>query len=296
MRVLIVGCGYVGLPLGAEMVRQGHEVFGLRRSQTVEAELRAAGLVPLAADITRLEELRKIPSGYDWIVNCVASSGGGVQEYRQVYLQGTRNLLAWLATAPPRKFVYTSSTSVYGQTDGSWVDENSPTEPEAETARVLLETENVLLEAARDRQFPAVVLRLAGLYGAGRGYWFKQFLQGEAKLEGDGERILNMLHRDDAIGAISAALQRGCPGEVYNAVDDEPMRQLEFFRWLSTRLNRPLPPSVPANPQTARKRGATNKRISNRKLKQELGYQFKYPTFREGLAAELAEVLRSSQR
>ena len=103
-------------------------------------------------------------------MNCVASGGGGAEEYRQVYLQGTRNLIEWLAPQPPKKFVYTSSTSVYGQNDGSLVKENSPTEPLAATAQVLVETERVLLDAARRKEFPAVILRVAGIYGPDRGY------------------------------------------------------------------------------------------------------------------------------
>ena len=95
MRVLIVGCGYVGLPLGAELVQQGHEVFGLRRSAA--DELKAAGITPLLADITRAESLAGLPRDFDWVVNCVASGGGGAGEYQQLYLQGTRNLIEWLA-------------------------------------------------------------------------------------------------------------------------------------------------------------------------------------------------------
>src|SRR3954469_3752948 len=161
MRVLIIGCGYVGLPLGAELVRQGHEVFGVRRSAEGEAELKAAGIQPLVADITKPEELTKLPGPFDWVVNTVSSTKGGVEEYQQVYLQGTRNLIEWLAAAPPKKFVYTSSTSVYGQTDSSPVKETSPAEPASETSRVLVETEKVLLEAAQQQRFPAVILRVA---------------------------------------------------------------------------------------------------------------------------------------
>ena len=150
MRVLIVGCGYVGVPLGAELVRLGHEVFGLRRSAAAEAELKAAGIQPLSGDVTRPETLAKLPREFDWVVNCVAA-GGDAENYRQIYLQGTRNLIEWLAPNPPKKFVYTSSTSVYGQTDGSQVKESSPTEPLVETAKVLLETEKNLL-AAHNRQ------------------------------------------------------------------------------------------------------------------------------------------------
>src|SRR6185503_7491488 len=96
MRVLIVGCGYVGLPLGAELVRQGHEVFGLRRTGSAEPELRANNITPLVADITQFAGLVKLPGPFDWVVNTVSSTKGGVEAYRQVYLEGTRNLVAWL--------------------------------------------------------------------------------------------------------------------------------------------------------------------------------------------------------
>jgi nucleoside-diphosphate-sugar epimerase len=295
MRVLIVGCGYVGLPLGVELVRQGHEVFGLRRSASAENELKVAGIKPLIADITKLDELARLPRDFDWVVNCVSSTGGNAEDYRQVYLQGTRNLIEWLAPNPPKKFVYTSSTSVYGQTDGSQVKETSPTEPLVETAKVLLETEKVLLNAATQKKFPAVILRAAGIYGPDRGHGFKQFLKNEVHIEGDGSRFLNMIHRDDLIGCIIAALKSGRAGEIYNAVDDEPVNQITFFQWLAEELGKHPPPSEPENPMENRKRGATNKRVSNRRLKMELGYQFKYPNFRKGYSAEILRLERAGE-
>lgn len=290
MHVLIVGCGYVGLPLGAELVRRGHEVFGLRRSVLAEIELKAAGITPLHADITQPETLAQLPRDFDWVVNCSASGGGGAEAYRRVYLEGNRNLVNWLADVPLKKFVYTSSTSVYAQNDGSIVTEQSPAEPAADTAKVLVETEKLLLAAARQKNFPAVILRVAGIYGPGRGHSFKQFLRGEARIEGDGSRMLNMIHRDDLIGFIIAALERGLPGEIYNAVDDEPVSQLQFFEWLAAELNRPLPLKVAADGEVSRKRGITNKRVSNAKLRVELNCQFQFPDFRAGYAAELRRL------
>lgn len=292
MRVLIVGCGYVGLPLGAELTRLSHEVSGLRRSVSAENELKAAGIQPVFGDVTKPETLSMLPQNFDWVVNCVAA-GGDAEDYRQIYLQGTRNLIEWLAPNPPKKFVYTSSTSVYGQTDGSQVKESSPTEPLVETAKILVETEKLLLAAVAERKFPAVILRVAGIYGPDRGHGFKQFLKNEARMEGDGSRFLNMIHRDDLIGCIIAALKNGRPGEIYNAADDESVSQLHFFQWLTQALDKPLPPSEPENPDAARKRGVTNKRVSNRKLKMELGHQFKYPNFREGYSAELLRLDRT---
>jgi nucleoside-diphosphate-sugar epimerase len=241
---------------------------------------------PVLADITRPETLPASPGRYDWVVHCVSSSKGDSDAYRQVYLRGTRNLLEWLEPSPPRKFVYTGSTGVYRQTDGSLVDETSPTDPGADTTQILLETEELLLEAARGKGFPAVVLRVAGIYGPGRGYWLTQYLKGEAKVEGRGERILNMIHRDDVAGAVLAALIAGRPGEIYDAVDNEPVSQLMLFQWLSQKLGRDLPPFT-AEGAGNRKRGVTNKRVSNRKLREELAYEFIYPTFREGFEQEL---------
>jgi nucleoside-diphosphate-sugar epimerase len=294
MRVLIVGCGYVGVPLGAELVLLGHEVFGLRRTSSAENELKAAGIQPLIGDVTRPETLAKLPREFDWVVNCVAA-GGNAENYRQVYLQGTCNLIEWLAPNPPKKFVYTSSTSVYAQNDGSQVKESSPTEPLADTSKILVEAEKVLLTAVLERKFPALILRVAGIYGPDRGHWFKQFMQDTAHLEGDGVRCLNMIHRDDLVGCIIAALKSGRAGEIYNVADDEPVSQLHFFQWLAQAVDKPLPPSEPENPDAVRRRGVTNKRVSNRKLKMELGHQFKYPTFRQGYSAELLRLDRAGK-
>ncbi len=288
MRVLIVGCGYVGTPLGAELVRQGHTVFGLRRSSAGEGDLKAAGIVPLAGDITRREDLAKLPGPFDWVVNTVSSGQGGVEAYREVYLNGMRHLVDWLRGAPLQKFVYTSSTGVYAQNDGSTVTETSATEPAAETSRVLLAAEQVLRQAAP--AFPAVILRVAGIYGPERGYPFRQYLKGEAAIVGRGDRVMNMIHRDDVAGCIIAALERGRPGEIYNAVDNEPVTQREFYEWLAGQLGRPMPPAVPESAEPERKRGVTSKRVSNRKLVEELGCRLKYPTFRDGYAALIAQA------
>ncbi|HHY86175.1 MAG TPA: SDR family oxidoreductase [Verrucomicrobia bacterium] len=279
MRVLVVGCGYVGLPLAAELARHGHDVSGLRRTAEADKQMRDAGVTPLHADITRPGDLSRQPADFDWVVNCAATGGGGADEYRRTYVEGTRNLIQWLGSRP-QKYVYTSSTSVYAQNDGSLVDEESPAEPVAETARILRETEELLIEATQGRGFPAVILRVAGIYGPGRGYWLKQVLSGEARIEGAGERYVNMVHRDDVAGAIVAALERGVPGRIYNVVDGEPVTQRCLLKWLAQRFGKPVPP-VSTEPVSAR-RGVTSKRVSNRRLVTELQYRFRYPSYREG--------------
>ena len=289
MRVLIVGCGYVGQAAGAVLAQQGHEVFGLRRSGAGGAELLGAGIIPLIGDVTNPESLALLPGPFEWVVNTVSAGRTGAEAYCETYLEGTRNLITWLQNAPPLAFVYTSSSGVYGQNDGSIVDENSPVEPENDTGQILVATERLLLEAAREQALPAAILRVAGIYGPDRGYWLRQFLQGQAVLEGQGLRWLNMIHRDDVAGCIIAALKSGRAGEIYNAADDEPVTQRALFEWLARTLGKPMPPEAPEN-SSQRMRAVTNKRVSNRKLKAELGYQFEFPTFREGFTAELRRL------
>lgn len=291
MRILILGCGYVGVPLGAELVRQGHAVLGARRTAAGDEGMKAAGITPLTADLTKLSDLEGLPGPFDAVINLVsAGRRGDVDAYRQVYLEGTRNLVAWLQGKPLRKYIYTSSTGVYGQTDGSAVKEDSPTQPASETSRVLVATEQLLQEAARQQRFPAVILRVAGIYGPDRIYWLDQFLKKQVKLEGAGDRLMNMIHRDDLVGGLLAALQSARAGGVYNVVDDEPAPQLRFFRWLAETLGMGLPPFETPAESAARPPGKTNKKVLNRTLKMELGVAFKYPTFRQGYTAEIQRL------
>jgi nucleoside-diphosphate-sugar epimerase len=290
MRVLIIGCGYVGLPLGTELARLGHEVFGLTRSGGTAAALQGGGIRPLSADITRRADLDSLPGPFDWVVNTVASNRGGPEEYRQVYVEGMRNILQWLEGAPPKKLVYTSSTSVYGQTDGSLVKESSPAEPKSELGQVLVAAEQLLLEAVRAKKIPAIILRAAGIYGPGRGQLFLQYLKNEARIPGHGERLVNMIHRDDLAACILTALKSGRPGEIYNATDDEPVPLIHFFRWLSETLGKNMPPFVREDQSAPRKRAVTHKKVSNRKLRMELGAPLRYPTFRQGYTAEIQRL------
>lgn len=296
MRALIIGCGYVGLALGHRLSASGVEVHGMRRTSDGDAELISAGIHPVRGDLTRPEDLHALAGGFDWVVNTVSSSRGGADAYRDVYLGGAKNLVAWAAGRGLQKLVYTSSTSVYAQTDGLTVDESSPAEPAGDTGRLLVETENVFLNAARNGSLPAVVLRVGGIYGPGRGHLFHQFLAGEARSEPKGGRWLNMIYRDDVASAIEAALRHGKAGEIYNAVDDEPVRQGAFLEHIARETCRPLPPPASSEtPDRPRKRGITNKRVSNRRLKSELGWTPVFPTFREGYASEIRAVVSDAK-
>lgn len=288
MNVLLVGCGYVGMRLGADLAAAGHAVYGLRRSRTAEAEMEAAGIRMVQGDITDASSLRAIPEGIDWVVNLVSSTRGGAAEYERVYVEGTRNLLEQVERRSLRKYVQVSSTSVYGQTDGSWVDEQSPTEPASATSRLLVQAEEWLRRQSAD--WPVVILRAAGIYGPGRGHLFQQFLRGDARRHGEGRRFLNMIHLADLASGIKAALEEGAAGETYNITDDLPVTEHEFLAWLAGELGRPLPPTVSEERLSERKRGYTNKRVSNAKAKQGLRWQPSFATYREGYAEAVRQA------
>ncbi len=289
MRVLIAGCGYVGLALGERLVAAGHSVAGIRRPGGDPAPLRQRGIEPFHVDLTNPGGLDHVPGMWDWVVACAAPSDGTESAYRAVYVEGARNLLAWLQPSPPRAFVFTGSTGVYPQNDGSDVDETASTEDGTPTGRILREAEGVLLQAASDG-FPAVLLRIAGIYGPQRNR-IESMRRGEWRGPRNGARWMNMVHRDDLVEAIVAALERGRPGRIYNVSDGAACTEQEFREWLADRLGmasgkvESSGDSRAAGPRPIR--AGTNKRVIARRLREELGWSPRHPDFRSGYEAEI---------
>ncbi|MBM3903165.1 MAG: SDR family oxidoreductase [Verrucomicrobia bacterium] len=292
-RSLIVGCGYVGESIARRLHASGHQVFGLRRS---EPESLPVGLpyIPLQANLTEpgsLQTLAALDVPFDCVVLCASASGGDAEAYRQVYFEGTGHLLARLRGQAPRAFVYTGSTSVYSQTDGSWVDELSPTEPESESGLWLLRAEQRILDAHREWGLAGRILRVAGIYGPGRGSLLRRVLSGQAGLEGSGDRWTNRIHREDLADAVIAVLQRGRSGEIYNVADQEPATQRCVLEWLSERTGIPLREGAEESPKSGRRRrGGSNKRVRIDKVRRETGWSPTRPSFREGYLEELGHI------
>src|SRR5262245_71575 len=265
-RILIAGCGYVGQATADLFHAAGWEVESWTASEKSSAALCAKPYPIRQVDISNRNQVAECSGAFDTVVHCASSRGGGVESYRQIYLNGARNLLDRF-----EKILFTSSTSVYAQRDGSWVTEGSETKPARETGRVLLETEKVVLD--RD----GTVARLAGIYGPGRSALLNKFLAGAAMIDPKNDRFVNQAHRDDIASALFLLVSgKWQKRQIYNVVDDEPILQSDCYRWLAQRLNRPLPPIKELPEQ--RKRGDTNKRVSNAKLR-NLGWTLQYPTF-----------------
>ncbi len=274
-RILIAGCGYVGTATADLFHAAGWEVEGWTHSPQSVEQLRGKPYPVRAVDIAASEAVKKAAAQFDAVIHCASSGGGGAESYRRVYFEGANNLLTILH---PGTFIHTSSTSVYAQTDGEWVDETSSAEPQHETGRILRETEELV------RQKNGMVARLAGIYGPGRSALLRKFLSGEARLEEGGERYLNQVHRDDIAAAllhlVASSSERLSGPSIVNVADDQPITQREAYTWLARKMDRPLP--VVAAQPSERKRGASNKQVSNRNLR-ALGWEPKFPTFPIGM-------------
>lgn len=263
-RVLIAGCGYVGDAAATAFHKEGWQVEGWTASAESAAKLSSRPYPVRAVDVTRAEA----SAHFDVVIHCVSSGGGDESEYRRLYFEGAKSLLR---AFPAATLLFTSSTSVYAQTDGGAVDESSPAEPRHGKGKILRETEGLVLAAG------GTVLRLGGIHGPGRSAIVTKFLRDETTA-GAPERFINQIHRDDIVTALLllARPRNEHRGEIFNVVGDRPITAHDAQKWLATRLKKPIP--APVDAAGVGKRGQSNKRVSNRKLR-ALGWEPRYPTF-----------------
>jgi nucleoside-diphosphate-sugar epimerase len=290
MRVGILGCGYVGLEL-ARQLQGDHEVVGVRRSEAGLAAVEETGAEAVQADVTDADDLEAVPD-VDALVFAASSGGRGAEAARRVYVDGLRTAIEAFGDRadPPDRLVYTSSTGVYGDHGGDWVDESTPLEPTTEKTTVLAEAERVAREVAPEYGIDGAVARFAGLYGPDR-YRLERYLEGPVT-----EGYLNMIHRDDAAGVVRFMLTES-DADLLLAVDDEPVDKWTFADWLADECGIERPPKRTKAErleddisEAARRRILTSKRCSNDRLR-EAGYEFRYPTYREGYRDAIAAHL-----
>ena len=287
MRVGILGCGYVGLEL-ARQVQPAHEVVGVRRSKEGIAAIEATGADAVRADITDPAALASVPD-VDALVFAASSGGRDADAAERVYVDGLRTAIEEFGErdSSPDRLVYTSSTGVYGDHDGGWVDEETALSPTTDKTRVLAEAERIAREVAPEHGIDGAVARFAGLYGPDR-YRLDRYLEGPVTAG-----YLNMIHRDDAAGVVRFMLE-STGEELLLAVDDEPVDKWTFADWLADECGVERPPkrtkaerlNDDGLSEAARRRILTSKRCANDRLG-DLGYEFRYPTYREGYRAAI---------
>ncbi|WP_157895230.1 NAD-dependent epimerase/dehydratase family protein [Verrucomicrobium sp. GAS474] len=277
--VLLIGYGYIGREVGAALLHRGLHVTAWSKSGDFGngPELANPHLSTHSGDIADPISWWGLPSNFATVIHVASSNRGGADAYRAVFVEGVRQIAGRL---PHARLCLVSSTSVYAQSGGEVVTEESPAQPTTETGLLLRAAEDEALARFGEK---ALVFRSAGIYGPGRGVLFRRFLDGEAVIEGDGLRWMNQIHRDDLVNALLHGLDTSLHG-LFNAADDQPATHLDFYRWLAERTGKPLPPFGPVNVE--RKRGLTDKRVSNARLR-ATGWTPAYRSFREGLDAEL---------
>jgi nucleoside-diphosphate-sugar epimerase len=287
-RLVIFGAGYIGGELARQALARGLRVTTLTRNAERAAALAALGAEAIVADLAGDGWHGRIAGGAEFAANCVSAGGGGLEGYRRSYVDGMVSILAWArARGAAGTLLYTSSTSVYPQDGGVTVDETAPTEGSGERAQLLLEAETQL-QAPEKTGAPAVrpcsrwfILRLAGIYGPGRHHLLDQVRAGE--IAGRGDYHLNLIHRDDIVAAMWAAL--GAPplvaSEIFNVADDGAALKGEITAWLAARLGRPAP-RFTGEPAAGRRTVTPDRIIANTRLRTRLGWQPHYPSYKEG--------------
>lgn len=273
-RVLIAGYGYVGRRLGEQLSESGHKVWGLSRNPQS-----AAPIEGLPADLLDRASL-DLPPDLDAVVYMAAADGPGAEAYQRAYVQGVENLIEALIAQgqSPRRVIYTSSTGVYAEDQGGWVDEESPTPARHPRTAALLEGER-LWQAS---PWQTVIVRFSGLYGPGRTRLIQQIQQGRGA-EHDAQRWTNRLHRDDAAGFVAHLLQSRECEPLYLGSDDRPAFLHEVQRFIADTIGLPAPAGPPADAPVR------NKRCRNAKMRQS-GYRLRFPSFEEGYASLIEGV------
>ncbi|MTI13092.1 SDR family oxidoreductase [Sansalvadorimonas verongulae] len=271
---LIVGCGDVGCRVAARLLTLGHKVYGLRRSISLLPD----GVHPVAGDLVA-GELGEWPEQIDYVVYCAAAGRQGEEGYRKIYLEGLEYVIRRLKGRKDqlKRIFFTSSTAVYHQNDGEWVDELSPTHPERFNGKIMLEAENLAL----DSDLPATVVRFGGIYGPGRNFMLRKIQSGEVY---SSEPVVygNRIHADDCAGMLVHLIELEehgkCVHPLYLGVDSDPAPLSDVTQWLAEQLN-----VTPTLSTPGANRGGS-KRCRNQRIL-DAGYRFRYPGYRDGYGA-----------
>lgn len=286
-RALILGCGYTGERLALRLLGQGHRVTGTTRSRSRAGELRDLGIEPRLLDVSDPESVRRL-SGLapDAAFYLIPPLRDGEEPCREV-----GDVIDALGRAPLDCFVYVSSTSVYGDRSGEWVDETDEPRPDSSTGRARLAAERTVLEKGWSRDARPRIARVAGIYGPGRTLR-ERILEGRYQLVEGVDAVTNRIHVDDLVTGLIAVWRKGRNGRIYNMADGHPVASAEYARITAGHLGVELPVigleearRRYSESRLARKLGS--KRVDNRRLREELGVELRYPDVREGLPAAL---------
>jgi nucleoside-diphosphate-sugar epimerase len=286
----IVGCGYTGLRVAIAEGRRGRRVYALARSAEAVGRLRAAEVEPVTGDLDQPASLRAVDVTRRIVYYFAPPPATGTTDQRiEIFLSSITS------PALPERVVLISTTSIYGDCRGRWIDEDCPPNPQTERARRRLAAETTLQAWGRTTNVPVVILRVAGIYGPGR-LPVERLQRGLPALREEESPWSNRIHIDDLVSACPTAADRGRPGGVYNVSDGNPSTMTDYFNRTADALGLPRPPQVPRK-QAQRVMGAEmlsylseSRRLDNTRMRHELGIILRYPTLETGLKASVDET------
>jgi nucleoside-diphosphate-sugar epimerase len=291
---VILGCGYTGKVLARMLGEQGVRVRGTTRSELGAEALARLGIEGRVLDTTLPKTLEGIAVGMDVVFDMIPPVRVSPRGEPECFVDPTAHLIRACEGEAIRRFVYLGSTAIYGSADAEWVDEDTPVRPSSPRSRARLEAEQAVLRAHRERAFPGVIVRAPGIYGPGRTPAHR-IRKGAYRVPGDGQNYVNRIHVEDLARVLAAAAERGRDGAIYVAGDDCPERARVVADFCASLVGMPPAPSIDAA-QAARSMGESDlammqgdKRIRNARMKEELGVVLRYPSYREGIPAALAE-------
>lgn len=282
MKKLVIGCGYLGTRVANAWLANGDDVLALTRSTANATALRELGIQPIVGDVMDADSLKALPQA-DSLLYAVGYDRTSGRSQREIYVEGLKNVISEVGSRI-RQVIYISSTSVYGQSSGEWIDEHSESVPSQPGGQACLEAERRLWDLASSQSAsPKVcVLRLAGIYGPGRLLRRIDALKSREPLRGNSEAWLNLIHVDDAAQAVRACETFGQLGETYLVCDDRPIRRREYFERLAALVGAP-PPIFESTSESNTSSAELNKRCSNRKMRDALQVRLIYPDINTGL-------------
>jgi nucleoside-diphosphate-sugar epimerase len=282
MRALVIGCGYLGRRVAAIWRSEGIEVSALTRTPQNAAALAEQGIEPIVGDVLLPETLRSLPET-EIVLYAVGYDRHAAATKRDVYVRGVANVLeAWSPRV--RRFLYISSTSVYGQDAGEWVDETSETNPATADGQIVLAAEETVRQACP--KGVASVLRFSGIYGPGRLLRRIESVRSGEPITANPDGFLNLIHVDDGATIVSRLAVHEALQSTYLISDDRPVHRREYYTLLAGLVGG----GEPVFQFDASGGGVgMNKRCSNARLKAELGDILRFPTFESGLAHAVGE-------
>ncbi len=286
-RLLIVGCGDIALRALPQLARN-YQVFGLVRAAAQADRIAALGAIPLTGDLDNPATLAALAGVADLVLHLAPPGESGERDQRSA------NLIAALSTRPPERLVYISTSGVYGDCGGAWVDEDRPLAPQTVRALRRVDAERSLLAWGKQSGVAVAVLRVPGIYAAER-LPLAQLKRASPVLRAEDDVYTNHIHADDLAGICLAALERGAAGRVYNASDDSEIKMGDYFDLVADRARLPRPPRIA---RTAAEAGAIaegllsfmreSRRLTNTRMKAELGVRLRYPSVYEGVPPVVA--------